>query len=333
MRYSLWLGKDHLLSVSGTGYSEEYKRFYYGDIQAIIARVTPRYKVLNAVTALMGGSFAALFTALGVTTDGSGSFVAAAILGGTFLFCLLLNLVLGPTCTCHLLTMVHKEQLHSLGRLRAARKAIEVLSPLISQAQGGELTAEEVQARAETTVPSSGRDLRTPRAGAGAPQPKVHYSGRAHEVLFLLLLLDAGLTCVQFAYNNMVTSVFSMALFIGVFACVIVALIRQRGSDITRELRVVVWTTLAYLCVFTYIGQVYGQSIAFSNPGAYSNPWELTGAVASMSPQEDPFLLVMLVVSLLFSLFLGVLGLVFLRDFRRIHAVPAVGEAAAVEEE
>ena len=33
---SLWQGKDHLLSIDSSGYTEEYKRFYYRDIQAII---------------------------------------------------------------------------------------------------------------------------------------------------------------------------------------------------------------------------------------------------------------------------------------------------------
>ncbi len=39
---SLWEGIDHVLSVSGTRFSDEYRRFYYRDIQALIVEKRPR---------------------------------------------------------------------------------------------------------------------------------------------------------------------------------------------------------------------------------------------------------------------------------------------------
>src|ERR1051326_1750933 len=41
---SLWLGKDHLLCIDTTGYTEAYKRFYFRDIQALSLRKTDGYK-------------------------------------------------------------------------------------------------------------------------------------------------------------------------------------------------------------------------------------------------------------------------------------------------
>ena len=32
---SLWLGADHVMQLSSTGYTESYRRFYFRDIQAI----------------------------------------------------------------------------------------------------------------------------------------------------------------------------------------------------------------------------------------------------------------------------------------------------------
>ena len=37
-RSSLWLGKDHLLCIDSNGYGEDYKRFYFRDIQTITLR-------------------------------------------------------------------------------------------------------------------------------------------------------------------------------------------------------------------------------------------------------------------------------------------------------
>src|SRR5436305_8222975 len=55
---SLWLGKDHLLCIDTTGYTETYKRFYFRDIQAIVIRRTESWKF----TSLGLGVLAALFT-------------------------------------------------------------------------------------------------------------------------------------------------------------------------------------------------------------------------------------------------------------------------------
>ena len=48
-RSSLWLGKDHLLCVDSSGYTETYKRFYFRDIQAVTLVATKRRDIWNGV--------------------------------------------------------------------------------------------------------------------------------------------------------------------------------------------------------------------------------------------------------------------------------------------
>ena len=48
-RSSLWLGRDHLLCVDSSGYTETYKRFYFRDIQAVTIVATKRRTVFNGV--------------------------------------------------------------------------------------------------------------------------------------------------------------------------------------------------------------------------------------------------------------------------------------------
>src|SRR6058998_3858024 len=45
----LYLARDHLLVVNSNGYIEEYKRFYFQDIQAIIIRKSITGQVWNWV--------------------------------------------------------------------------------------------------------------------------------------------------------------------------------------------------------------------------------------------------------------------------------------------
>src|SRR5213593_2882508 len=75
-RSSLWLGKDHLLNIDSNRYTEEYKRFYFRDIQSITIRKTKRREIWNLVLMLLllvGG--AALVQALSSTTIEDAAFV------------------------------------------------------------------------------------------------------------------------------------------------------------------------------------------------------------------------------------------------------------------
>lgn len=141
----LWLGDDHVLLVTSSGYSEEYRRFYFSDIQALTIQKTNGFAVVNWI---LGGS-AIFFAALIFTVP-----LAGAIVLGTFAgICALavaVHSVLGPTCAVQVRTAIAAHPLEPLGRLRQCQKAFARLVPLIQQAQG-ELTPEQL---AEITAPS-----------------------------------------------------------------------------------------------------------------------------------------------------------------------------------
>jgi hypothetical protein len=127
----LWLGPDHLLFVRTTFFSEEYKRFYFRDIQAVVMRRTERREILNAVLACTTISFGVLAV---FTNSGWQAFWV--MMAGILFFALLVSWLRGPTCVFHLRTAVQTEELSPLKRVRAARKVIERLRPNIEQAQG-----------------------------------------------------------------------------------------------------------------------------------------------------------------------------------------------------
>lgn len=134
---TLYLGPDHLLKVTYVGGAEEYKRFYYADIQAVIVRRTPGYLGwgigLGLPTALL------LLWGLSILSQGSPvDRVTGWILVGIASVIgmgLLIHLLRGPTCQVVLKTAVHNELLPTLARIRTARKAIARLSVPVEQAQ------------------------------------------------------------------------------------------------------------------------------------------------------------------------------------------------------
>jgi len=139
---SLWLGPDHLLGIDSSGYSENYKRFYFRDIQAFIIQTTDTYKYVSLVLGFLG-LFLGIFAA--ITSDTVGRIILF-LCAGLFCFFMLLNLLFGPTTQCYIQTAVQIESLPSLRRLRKARKVLNVIRPLLVSAQG-ELAAEEIARR------------------------------------------------------------------------------------------------------------------------------------------------------------------------------------------
>ena len=157
---SLWLGTDHLLSIDSTGYTENYKRFYFRDIQAITIEKTRIWQIWNFIW----GTAVFIFIVLVVTTKPAGSpsgwssdeIVSGIVFGGlTMLFTLflLINLLWGATCKCYLRTAVQIEELPSLRRIRKARKVLGKIRPLIVAAQGGELTPQIIAEKMQEQIP------------------------------------------------------------------------------------------------------------------------------------------------------------------------------------
>ena len=75
--HTLWQGPDHLLQIYSRMGVEDYKRFYFNDIQAIITRKTIAGKIQNIVLGLL----LLLFTLPAVLNDGGWSAFWAALAG------------------------------------------------------------------------------------------------------------------------------------------------------------------------------------------------------------------------------------------------------------
>jgi hypothetical protein len=153
---SLWLGPDHILSVNSNGYVENYKRFYFRDIQAIIIQRTSRRAVWNGILAApLLGAFIGLLACLPFSENEVGAIICSVILVIILLF-FVLNYILGVGCACHIRTAVQIQRLPSVRRVPYAKHVLETIRPFISAAQGGELSAEVVSTRMRESIAPAG---------------------------------------------------------------------------------------------------------------------------------------------------------------------------------
>jgi hypothetical protein len=142
---SLWLGPDHLLLVTSAFGVESYRRWYFRDVQAFIARHTARRLVVNLVVGMgalafvagAGAAFAGAYGA-GAANDRTALLVLGSIsaVGALFFLALTMwNTLLGPGCTVQLQTPLGVERLKAPTRLRTFERVAARLQPQLEASQ------------------------------------------------------------------------------------------------------------------------------------------------------------------------------------------------------
>ena len=134
----LWLGADHLLHLTSSGYTETYRRCYLREIQSLLIVHTPRRTYIAIILAVLMWIIAMIMLMNGSGWGGYG------ILTAVFVPFFLWNYLLGAGCRVVVITAVQPERVPSLSRLPKTRRIIAELKPLIEAAQA-ELTVPPVE--------------------------------------------------------------------------------------------------------------------------------------------------------------------------------------------
>ena len=127
--YRLWKAPDHLLLIKEMGWNEEYKRFYFEDIQAFTVMWSKGYVIWG----LLFPFFAIILFSIIWSYGAHGWALAAAVLMLVFM---VIHLLRGRTCKCWLQTGINKERLHMLSRVSHARKFWTEIGPQLVAVQG-----------------------------------------------------------------------------------------------------------------------------------------------------------------------------------------------------
>ena len=308
----LYQAKDHLLCVYNSVFAEDYKRFYFKDIQAITICKTNKGIVQNIAL----GLFAILFLFTAASFQGV-VMVIYAVITSIFLLFLIINWFRGPTCISNLYTAVSIEELPSLNRLKTAEKVLNKLRLSIETAQGKLLT-EDIRNITEQ-VPKIETPVITPmknNVSAKTGENLKPYHGRPHEILFILLLLDGLMSLSGFYLNNMVITSLEILIgsFLGIF--VLISIVKQHTSRMHGGLIGITWTTAGYLFLALTISYFIFLFGAFKYPQAVNNQWNLLRIFSQLSPMDNSFLMGLTILSTVYSFTAGSAGLFLLQKYR-----------------
>ena len=313
IRASLWLGGDHMLCIYNKGYEEDYRRFYFRDIQAIITHQDNRRLVWNIIF----GVFAFAFAFWG------GPFLMVSAI---FLALILINWLRGPTCTCYVQTAVSRENLPSLNRLKNVNHAITRITHMIERVQGHVSREEMHHHLGKNAQNGSYGDLEKPAeagtqktrsaAEIGKRQSVTSYNGGIHTSLFSCLIVSGILTSIDFLHKSVPFTTIQMILSSGLSILLIIALVKQQGSGLSQWTRRLTWTTLVFMCAVSFIIYSIVIFLTFQSKTAIYTSWDYMRMLSSVSPYDNSFLMVIYVISISYCLTAGIAGLALTSSYK-----------------
>jgi hypothetical protein len=309
-QHTLWRGKDHLLQIYAHWGTEDYKRYYFTDIQAIITRKTEVGKVQNLVMGALTGLFGLL-----TATSTSAWVPFNAILATVMLVILLINVFKGPTCETHLLTAVQTEKLHSLNRLRTAQAVMNKLKPIIERYQGG--LNRETLAQQSALLSNPKKNGPPTRLAPGAPKARRHESGRVHLALFALLSFNGLIVAAGFVLTHVGLTFLGTVVMLLMGICVVVALVKQHESNLKHPVRTMTWAALGYVCFSFISAYIISVGLTFKNPEVIKNQWEMIKLFSNTTPWDSSLMMTLNIIALSGAMAIGIPGLCLLRNSRQ----------------
>jgi hypothetical protein len=313
-RARLYRGKDHLLSLHTTGYTESYKRFYFNDIQAIVAQKTGDGTLWSIVHAIFTAAWVLLAL---IIDDPVISFVFGWLPAGIFLVSFLINVLSGPTCVSYIYTAVTKEKLRSLSRLRKAQSVMSQLRPFIDNAQG-RLTGEVLSEKGAEMTGKGTAEIQQRTVPHKKVETARYYNGRFHEVLFYVLFLFGLQDFMKIFFNHIAITFLGWTIFFSVGILAIISIVKQHTSIMKKEgwLVGITWATLVYIFIYFNVSYFIIVFVSLKNPELMQHELEMIKIFSQNLPLDNPYIMSFYMVSIVYAFTSVTLGLILLRRYK-----------------
>jgi hypothetical protein len=256
---SLWTGADHLLSVRSAKFQEQYRRFYFRDIQAIVITQVPRWVISTPVLAAAVLLLAAVLILRILLPAMEGwLWLLLAAFAAVWIY-----ISVRQSCACRLYTAVSREDLPSLYRRWTARKALAELERRIAEVQG--VFTEDWAEAADLRAPGPAQAGGDPATAGGLPAA---LSSRTwvSDIFVASLLADAVVTMFEMRNPSSWLAEVSMALTVAQIASAIGIFVQRHRGILRIGMQRLAVTALLFIGGITY-AQMIGDTLAAARGG------------------------------------------------------------------
>lgn len=260
---SLWMGSDHLLSVKSLRIREEYKRFHFGDIQAIAVARAPRFHIsTRTLLAVILWVAAYLVTA---RTLPRYTWIPWSLGAALMLAWILVSA--RWSCRCRIYTAVSSEELPSIYRIWTAGKFLQQVTPRVAEVQGA-VAANWAEAAEERRHGPSTQLPALPESAA-----EIHPNGRIHTAvsdLFVATLLGNAVADLLLLHSTSVVANWTqISLGLALLAETVILFVQHYRGLLQRAMRNLAIANLIAVGVMYYARQlVFSFNAASKQPGA-----------------------------------------------------------------
>jgi len=298
---SVWLGPDHLLLVRSLRFREEYKRYYFRDIQALVVAKKPRFHLSTRAAAI--GAVIGLILSPFVFSQAipNGGYIAAGVCAALIIAWSYVSAA--HSCTCRIYTAVSRDELPSVYRTWVARRFLAAVTPAIAATQGTMEQAAEGAAAVEAM----------PRQEPAAREKRRRHA-YGYYVLLAALFAQAGQHWLTLAYSVLWTSRVSSVLPILAMGAAIAVMVEYHWK-IVSSLQYKMAVTALVATGLTYYAALVGlRTIA-----------TVRSAATKQIVTYDPDIRLAHQIELGVALTLGVAGVAVLLADRKAGGEPETG--------
>lgn len=273
---SVWVGPDHLLAVNSLRFREEYKRYYFRDIQAITIAKRPRFH-LSTRAAVIGYLWLMAFGVLFRFPHGAAIVGAAGIaLVATWVYFSALC-----SCTCRIHTAVSQDRLPSIYRTWIAQRFLQAVEPQISAIQGA---LEQPPSDLEAVQIGPRRPI-AERVPSPTPPTTVPHRSFSFSLLLAILMMNALLSWLALQHVLRESPLISNILALLEIAAAILVLVHRHHRRVSPAQQKLAIATLIGVGLFFY-GTIVSTAVVAGAGAATRQPVD-TAAIARVSTQLD----------------------------------------------
>jgi len=302
---TIWAGADHMLLVESTGMSEDYKRFYYKDIQSISITRTKTEIIKNSFISVLALLFFLMASSFLKSEEGLSIFLF--IISSVFFLFLIINLIQGASCICWITTAVQRIKLKPVNRCRQAVKMMTIIGPRIEQVQGV-LPLNELGERMNARAPSA--DVKKATYSPGIPVETLRFW---YKTLFIMCLAGAGLGCFLLYSHSLFPYLLGSMFGIGFVIVTIITLVKQSQWEKKSSVSFLPWVIIGVFILDLIEGYSLLMMMIFKgakNPDFMNNQIVLMEKMAALNHFDIPLALAADIVGIVAILIVGLAGLV-----------------------